>query len=116
MSDLTLDEYQEQAWETATGDISLERFILAVNAEAGELAEAYVKWKRGDYGIREMQSRVADELGDLLWTAAAVATMMDERRGWVIEPATLGEIATENLTKLADRAERGVIQGDGDDR
>ena len=47
------------------------------------------------------------ELGDILWFAAGIAEVM----GWILE-----EVAQENIDKLASRKERGVIDGNGDNR
>jgi NTP pyrophosphatase (non-canonical NTP hydrolase) len=50
---------------------------------------------------------VAKELGDVLWYIANLA----EDLGY-----DLAEIADMNLEKLADRANRNVIKGSGDNR
>lgn len=47
------------------------------------------------------------ELGDILWFVAGIAEVM----GW-----DLSEVAQENIAKLASRKERGVIDGNGDNR
>ena len=47
------------------------------------------------------------ELGDIMWSCAQIA----HRFGW-----SLDEVAQMNLAKLADRAKRGKIIGEGDDR
>ena len=47
------------------------------------------------------------ELGDILWFVAGIAEVM----GW-----NLSEVAQENIAKLASRKERGVIDGNGDNR
>ena len=55
----------------------------------------------------EWESDLKHELGDILWFAAGIAEMM----GW-----TLDKVAEENISKLASRKERGVIDGNGDNR
>lgn len=55
----------------------------------------------------ERRSQIKAELGDVLWYAAQLATEIG---------VDLGDVAEANLQKLADRMERGVIQGSGDDR
>ena len=55
----------------------------------------------------ERRSQLADEVGDVLWYAAA----MSEELGIPLE-----EIAQRNLDKLKARRERGTIGGSGDTR
>ena len=47
------------------------------------------------------------EIGDVLWYIASIAVDLD---------SSLEEVAEVNVSKLASRAERGVIHGSGDDR
>ena len=47
------------------------------------------------------------ELGDILWFAAGIAEVM----GWKLD-----KVAEENISKLASRQKRGVIEGNGDNR
>ena len=65
---------------------------------------------------------VTKELGDVLWS---VSTLLNELNLWYARslPAgetvvvhSLGTIAKANNDKLADRAARGVLHGDGDNR
>ena len=55
----------------------------------------------------EWESDLKHELGDILWFAAGIAEVM----GWTLE-----EVAEENISKLASRQKRGVIDGNGDNR
>lgn len=55
----------------------------------------------------ELERAVRSELGDVLWQVAGLAYVM----GWSLE-----EVAERNISKLADRQERGVICGEGDNR
>ncbi|AER26139.1 MazG-like nucleotide pyrophosphohydrolase [Mycobacterium phage Skinny] len=77
--------------------------------EAGEVLGKVKKIIRDNDGVitAEHRENIAKELGDTLWYLAQVATQIDY-------PLSL--IAQENLDKLADRAERGVLQGSGDNR
>lgn len=81
--------------------------------EVGEFMGLFAKAHRGDnmaerYGSEEaVADQVKKELGDILWMLTAVVTDM----GYSLE-----EIATANVEKLQDRANRGVIKGSGDDR
>lgn len=108
---LDLNDYQNKAMATAVfpkeyGDVYT---ALALNGEAGELAELVKKKIRGDYDDRleELRQKLKLELGDVLWYVAACATV------WGFE---LGDVANSNLDKLADRHKRNVIKGSGDNR
>lgn len=61
------------------------------------------------FGILDTQRRqqIIKELGGLLWYISA---MCDEIN------VPLSDVARANLHQLADRTERGTLQGDGDDR
>jgi NTP pyrophosphatase (non-canonical NTP hydrolase) len=110
----TFDNYQEDTGTTAiypgAGTGSSEAFAylcLKLNGEAGEVGEAYAKFLRGDYDTNECQRIIRKELGDVLWYVSQICSELDEK---------LGEIANDNILKLADRKARGVIRGSGDDR
>ena len=104
---MTLDDYQRAAAQTAGGNHRKERAILGVIGEAGEVAECCKKHLRGDYDEREFLRRLRDELGDLLWYVAEACTVYG---------FSMGAVARLNVDKLRDRALRGVIRGDGDER
>jgi len=82
---------------------------LGLAGEAGEVAEKVKKLIRDDAGVLsdERRAAIAKELGDVLWYVAQVATEAG---------LDLDEIAAANLEKLLSRAQRGVLQGSGDDR
>lgn len=115
---LGLDEYVEQAQRTARGptDASIDRdhddfedrlthLALAVNGEAGELAEKVKKYRRE--GDEQYLDDLVDECGDTLWYLLAIPKLLG------VEPSDMAE---RNLDKLADREERDVIHGEGDHR
>jgi NTP pyrophosphatase (non-canonical NTP hydrolase) len=114
---MQFDDYQKRAHrtslDTSYGDLEpMNRLIyptLKLAGEAGEFAEKVGKLLRDKAGALEEEDRdaLAGELGDVLWYAAEVATVLD---------VDLGEVARRNLAKLRSRAERGVLQGSGDDR
>lgn len=104
---LDFDAYQDAAERTASGENRPERAFLGIAGEAGEVCEKRKKFLRGDYDIVEYERRLVGELGDLLWYIAECCT---------IHGLSLAEVASENIDTLAGRAERGVIQGDGDQR
>jgi NTP pyrophosphatase (non-canonical NTP hydrolase) len=82
---------------------------LGLVGEAGELANKVKKILRDDHGeiTNEHRKALSKELGDVLWYTAQFATQLGMDLGWIAE---------DNLKKLADRRERGVLQGSGDDR
>lgn len=55
----------------------------------------------------ELEEAMQKEVGDVLWQLAGLCSVM----GW-----DLNEIAQMNLDKLASRQQRGVIDGNGDER
>lgn len=55
----------------------------------------------------ERHEKILKELGDTLWYAAQVATELG---------VDLGEVAQQNLDKLARRRAAGLISGEGSDR
>jgi NTP pyrophosphatase (non-canonical NTP hydrolase) len=81
--------------------------IHGLTNEAGEVAGAWKKYLRGDYGIEEARDKVKKEVGDVLWYVSQICTEIN---------LTLGEVMQANLDKLADRQQRGVIAGSGDTR
>ncbi len=103
---MNLDEYQEKAVATAIYPANYSVIYPAMGAvnEAGEVAGKVKKIMRGD---AVSYSAVADEIGDTLWYLAALARDLGFK---------LSDIAKGNLSKLASRAERGVLQGNGDNR
>ena len=108
-----LNTYQKEAIKTAIyPDAS--RIVyptLGLVGEAGEVAEKVKKIIRSGQDLRRLtphqRTEIIKELGDVLWYAANLATDLG---------TTLDVVANTNLQKLADRADRGVLQGNGDNR
>ena len=103
----SLDTYQEYAASTAIYPNSANVMypILGLLGEAGELSNKYKKVIRdGNLIDREAYAK---ELGDVLWYLSQTANDLG---------ISLGYIATQNLLKLKDRADRGVLGGSGDSR
>lgn len=111
---IDIDEYQDWTEETAiehatseTEGVSREDAViflsLALNGEAGEVAEKAKRVIRGDGDLEE----VGDELGDVLWYFARLADELEY---------DVSYLAESNKRKLEDRAERNKIAGEGDDR
>lgn len=124
--ELSLNEYQQRAAQTAIYPgkgtaLGLMYCALKLNGEAGEVAENVGKAIRDDNLMTkvdifafvpnevkaERRAKLKKELGDTLWYIAMAA----QELGF-----SLAEIAGDNLVKLADRKERGVLQGSGDNR
>lgn len=114
--DFTLNAYQQKARSTASypgqGN-NIQYPALGLAGEAGEVADKIKKlWRNKgqatpvEYSIDDRRA-VAKELGDALWYIAACASEL----GYTLE-----QIATLNNEKLADRAARGTIKSEGDDR
>ena len=105
MSDL--DKYQQQAKRTAIfpQDKALEYLALKLCGESGEVAEKIGKSIRDNKIVDTTD--LAKELGDVLWYVANLA----DHLGY-----DLSEVADMNLVKLADRQQRGVLGGSGDNR
>lgn len=122
---MTLNEYQRQAMTTCLPKSeNFSYMMLNLAAEVGEIAGKVGKM------IRKGQARIDDnditmyhgsdpevdrqreldlqkEAGDVLWQISGLCSVM----GW-----SLDDIARQNLQKLADRQQRHVIDGSGDNR
>lgn len=113
---MELNEYQKAAHTTSLGttygDADVAGLIyptLKLAGEAGEFGEKVGKLLRDREGRIDADDRraLSDELGDVLWYVAEVATVLG---------VDLDEIGRANLEKLRSRARRGLIQGSGDRR
>ena len=103
----SFDEYQAQAAKTAVYPESqaFEYLALGLTSEAGEVASLVKKAIRDQTPLDKVA--MLGELGDCLWYVARLATTIDASLEW---------LADVNLRKLADRAQRGVLGGSGDNR
>ena len=108
---VTLDEYQDftpTTWHPAEDSTVNElRIHLGITGERGEIAELVKKWYRDGGDPDEFRTKLSKEIGDLLYYISQLANFHDLR---------LSDIVTENVLKLSDRQERGVIHGSGDER
>jgi NTP pyrophosphatase (non-canonical NTP hydrolase) len=102
----TFEGYQNRAVKTAIYPLSAQVTYPAMGLanEAGEVLGKVKKIIRDGTYVRD---EIVDELGDVLWYAAALARDLD---------VSLTEVAHRNLKKLEDRAARGVLKGSGDKR
>lgn len=125
---MTLNEYQQKAKETCLPTSSNIIYMgFNLSAEVGELLGKLGKGVRHDT-IRFMNAshtgsnrnlitendltldemdEVKKEAGDVLWQLAGMCTVLG---------FNLDDVAQVNLKKLSSRKERGVIDGDGDNR
>ena len=107
------DEYQRLARRTAVYPNlghNLWYPALGLNGEAGEVAEKVKKIYRDHNGVInsiETVNDIANELGDVLWYIANIASELE---------ISLGSVAINNISKLQSRAERDKIHGSGDTR
>lgn len=119
---MKVNDYQEKAMKTCLPESKNPVYMLfGLSEEVGELHGKISKAVRkgnitidrngffwtADFSYEEFSDLVKKELGDVLWMCAGFAHIM----GWSLE-----EVAQLNLDKLASRAERNVIDGNGDNR
>lgn len=110
---MNMNQYQTQAESTAIypgkGSVSGLAYVGLGLGECGEVQGKIKKVLRDNGGVLGDAARIEimKELGDVLWYVAMVASEI---------AVDLESIARQNLAKLADRAERGVLTGSGDNR
>lgn len=115
---MTFDEYQAAAMKTDSfnlenvRDINADGFInkvLGICGETGEFADKIKKLRRNKGGEITDQDveELTKELGDVLWYLATTAKYLG---------VTFEDVASGNIAKLADRAKRGTINSQGDNR
>lgn len=123
---MELNEYQDRAMTTCMPSCdNFSYMMLNLVGEVGEFASKVAKdirkeqamitaWKMNDLGYverddlaEEHKTELRKEAGDILWQLSGLCKVM----GWTLE-----DVAKENLDKLASRKERGVIDGNGDNR
>ena len=122
---MTLNDYQQQAMTTCLPESeNFAYMMLNLVGEVGEIAGKVSKYIRkgqanfegndlrlysqgDDNAAWDRESDLRKEAGDVLWQLAGLCTVM----GWDLE-----DIARQNLWKLADRKQRGVIASEGDNR
>ena len=123
--ELSLNEYQEKAMKTCMPSCDNPSYMLFnLVGEVGEFASKLAKdIRKGNVRIEnnelifttritltealERLEEYKKEAGDMLWQLFGVFSVM----GWKANDVAIG-----NLDKLADRASRGKIDGDGDNR
>ena len=126
---MTFDDFAANAaktvfYRTDNNDANLLYAVASLAGETGEVCEV-IKKTISTFDNKLTSDRylmVTKEIGDVLWSVSA---LLDELNQWYLrseDPSnaaailSLGEIARLNNEKLADRAARGVLHGDGDNR
>jgi len=101
-----MNDYQRAAVSTAIykKEHAVIYPALGLAAEAGEVANKVKKILRDGKFDREA---IADEVGDCMWYIAALCRDLN---------IDMQDIANNNIKKLKDRLERGVLSGSGDNR
>lgn len=98
---LTANDYQRQAMRTAQffheGDLSLKmkqlrEAVYGLNGEAGEIIDLLKKHEFQDHELNK--ESLIDELGDVLWYAALMATALNTK---------LEDVMVKNIEKLKKR-------------
>lgn len=118
--ELTLNEYQRKAMTTCMESCDNHAYmLLGFVGEVGELFSKLAKAIRkekisinyNDFNFQSLTDQekhdLMSELADCQWFIAGIAFSMG---------LDLQDIGESNLAKLADRAKRGVIDGNGDNR
>jgi NTP pyrophosphatase (non-canonical NTP hydrolase) len=82
---------------------------LGLAGESGEVVEKVKKvFRDGNGEVSESRRQeIIKELGDVLWYVSQIATELG---------VSLEEVVSQNIEKIYSRKDRGVIQGDGDNR
>jgi NTP pyrophosphatase (non-canonical NTP hydrolase) len=116
--------YQEKAMTTCLPTCKNEVYAInGMTAEVGEINDKVAKWVRkgicridgnrlvwntaDEAEVAEYRKELAYELGDVRWFCSLLAQLL----GY-----TDKDIEDMNIAKLRDRAVRGVIVGNGDNR
>lgn len=88
------DEYQQRASDTIHGQQDGQRrqiaSMLGLASETGSILDCYKRYLRDSIDLSASREFLAEELGDLLWYIAAVATACKLK---------LGNVAVENLRR-----------------
>lgn len=106
---MTFNEYQNEAVKTDIYPMPIIYPALAVNGEAGEIAEKVKKVLRDNDSTftKEAKTAIAKEIGDVLWYLANLANDLG---------IPLEEIASLNIKKINTRKNKNLICGNGDNR
>lgn len=124
---MNASEYQGKAHGFASYGDNAMYPVLGLAEEAGEVCGKIAKFIRKNMGFQpatvyrddqsitdywnekneQFRKDLSKELGDVMWMVAELCTVYG---------LDLGEVMAENIEKLEDRLNRGVIVGEGDNR
>lgn len=118
-NDIGLNMYQKSAMKTAVFSNN-DYPLMALAEEVGEVMGKIAKHCRKsgmdadeaihliNYGaLPELKEALLKEMGDVLWQWAVLCQQLG---------LNAADVAAANLTKLQDRQERNVLNGEGDNR
>ena len=120
-------DYQKKAHDFALYGYNAMYPALGLAEEAGEVCGKIAKFIRKNMGVppankygndypsimdwnaknEQFCNDLSKELGDVMWMVAELCTVYG---------LDMGKVMAENIAKLTDRRERGVIDGNGDNR
>lgn len=95
---MTLSEYQVLAARTLAGHGDIDIYVDRLVEEAAEVKKVMRKFKESGRGGAFPMADLREELGDVLWTLAAI---MD------VTATPLQRVAEENIAKLEKRHPNG---------
>jgi NTP pyrophosphatase (non-canonical NTP hydrolase) len=106
---MRMNDYQDKAMSYRLETSTTMYALLNLSGEVGELHSLLAKRIRDGHVAKQpdFNELLGKELGDILWTLAAIA----QDYGW-----TLSELAEMNIEKLESRKQRNVLTGSGDTR
>lgn len=105
---MNLKEYRkkiEKTWIINKYDI--ERIILGICGESGEIAEVYKKYLRGDICREKLIHNLRKEIGDELYYLVKLCNHLK---------LDIERILDLNINKLNSRKQRNKIKGSGNNR
>ena len=108
---MNIEDFDKFVKETTLNTINGDPYygVLGLCGETGEVAEKLKKIRRDKQGVFDDYSKgeVIKELGDVVWYVTNIAGALG---------SSLEEVIKVNIDKINSRRERGVMNGNGDNR